>query len=247
MAGVDFTTVVATDEKYLDQFRSTYPTWAKHKKEIVEHPLVVIADSTTLKWRDWRDKLSWLDHPDWTLSTWDWDVEGMSQRELMLSAFVLYAPFLVNTKYWLKIDTDAVASNGDPWILSEWFEGDPAIVASGWGYTKPASSLDVLELWAETVPALASCASLGIVTTPGAECYSHKRIGSWLAFFDTAWTRDVSLFVDERLPVPSEDTYHWYCAARMERMVQRVNFKAMGWQNWHTRRTREAKIAEAME
>lgn len=245
---VDFTTVVAIDIKYADQFKATYPTWARHKREILEQPLVVIVDTSVRSDERWYDTLVWLDHPNWRMARWDWkhDFPDVTQRERMLMSFVTLAPWMVATPYWLKIDTDAIASNNAPWILPEWFEEQPAIVASGWGYTKPAFYLDRLETWAETEPDLAKHPALGIVTTPGVECYSHKRIGSWLAFFDTEWTREVSRFVHDRLPVPSEDTYHWYCATRMGRSVQRVNFKALGWQNWHTRGTREAKIAEAM-
>jgi hypothetical protein len=86
----------------------------------------------------------------------------------------------------------------------------------------------------------------GFTGDPAADTYGHRRIISWVAFMHTQWTRDVARYIADRLPCPSQDTYHWYCAARANRVVRCIRFKAMGWSHWHTRGTREAKIAEAM-
>ncbi len=242
----DYTIVCAVDARTIDQLRLVWPTWRRHKPELLDHEMLLICDGTPETLPEWERRLEWLDHPKRFLTMWSWGLE-LTQRERMLTAFVHVPPRLVSTPYWLKIDTDAVASGPQQWVKEKWFANKPALIASPWGYTKPAWMLYTIEEWADSIPELASHPRLGFVPTePDQETYHYSRIGSWLCFFDTEFTRQVAKWVPGRLPVPSEDTYHWYCALRLQREVVKVKFKNLGWSNWHTTGTRTRMVAEAM-
>jgi hypothetical protein len=241
----DFTTVCAVDARTVDQLHMVWPTWRRHKPELLDHSMVLVCDGEV---PDWERRLAWLDHPNRLIIPWKWPYgrHDVTQRERMLTAFVHVPPRVVCTSYWLKLDTDAVASNPTAWIEEEWFRDTPAIVAAPWGYTKPAHFLTALEAWANAHPGLSDTFPLNLDIDPQRETYRHRRIGSWIAFINTTWSATVAAYAPDRLPVPSQDTYHWYCATRMGRTVRRVQFKALGWNNWHKDRTRQGKVDEAM-
>lgn len=251
---LDFTLVVAIDSGHVGQLQKVWPTWRRHKPELLDHPMLVIADGSNIG--DWERQLSWLDHPNREIVCWSWPYDlkdpllvlgqsEITQRERMLTAFVKVPPRLVETPYWLKIDTDCVASKPGPWIDDEWFVGNPALVSNSWGYTKPAHLLVDVQRWAETVPELASRPPLAIGCTSGEVC-RYPRIISWLCFVNTEFSRHVLGWVPGRLPVPSQDTYHWYCAERLGLPIVKKRFSNMGWGHWHTQRTLEAMSREAL-
>jgi hypothetical protein len=145
----------------------------------------------------------------------------MSQRERMLTGIVKVAP-IVETDYWCKLDTD-------------------------WGYTKPARHLYELEDWAAGIDGLKQLRSLDLPPEKRQEgTIRYKRICSWCAFFDTMWSRSVADYVPGRLPVPSQDTYHWYVAWRQSELICKANMKQHGWTNMHTRKSRERVVGEVM-
>ena len=44
MNAVDFTTVVAVDEKHRGQLRHVWPTWKAFRPQMMDHPLLLICD-----------------------------------------------------------------------------------------------------------------------------------------------------------------------------------------------------------
>ncbi len=69
----------------------------------------------------------------------------------MLTGLV-FAAQEVETPWYLKIDTDVVATPCRRWLDPRWFEPDAkgrpcAFIASPWSYTKPAEWIDRLEEW----------------------------------------------------------------------------------------------------
>jgi hypothetical protein len=246
------TTVVALDEKHLDQWRLTWRTWKKFRPILIKWPLLVIADAFAGTRRWWHRRLKFLGHPHRNIILWDWpnlddtSYQEMSQRERMLTAVVKVAP-IVETDYWCKLDTDAIALDHSPWPLPQWFARNPAIVAPPWAYTKPARYLYELEDWAANIDGLKQLPPLDLPPDKRQEgTIRYKRICSWCAFFDTLWTRSVADYVPSRLPVPSQDTYHWYVAQRQDELIAKVNMKKHGWTNMHTRKSRENLVAEVM-
>jgi len=117
-----------------------------------------------------------------------------------------------------------------------WFAPDdrgrlPVFVASPWGYTKPADAIRRLDHWAAGIGEFSETTPLDIRSTPGSRLVRHPRIISWAFYGDTEWTRRMAAACDGRLPVPSQDTFLWYCAARRGDFFRRVNMKRHGWRH----------------
>jgi len=199
----------------------------------------VFYDTTQLKTSEVR---SALDLPEYSLI--DWPYEGVeylgdgedkwtnSQRHKMLAGFVHVPARYVLTPYWLKLDTDAVATGTDDWIDEKWFSESPGIVAQRWGYTKPVDQMRTLDDWADRhgVPG----DSLKIKIEEGSSRLSHPRIASWCGFFSKFLTVVAAGYAEKhcgagQIPVPSQDGYHWYMAQRLVYKTVRTNFKNRGW------------------
>jgi len=240
-----FTTVIGVDREHLEQLKLVIKTWEKHKAEIFGNTLIVFADGKEmkqglLKEKDIYDVIKI--HPSHLLIRWD--SEGSTNKERMLAGFVHVAARYVETKYYLKLDTDTVASfTSDDWLPLEWFRNDPVIVAHRWSYTKPPDQMIRLDEWVEyhkeKLPELNRFSALGLVPKPGSDCLPHKRIISWCGVFSTEFTKLCSEFCSRTvgstvLPVSSQDGFLWYCAKRMRLPILEVNMKAKGWEHWHT-------------
>jgi hypothetical protein len=171
---------------------------------------------------------------------------GDAQRYKMLAGFVFVPSMFVQTKYWLKLDLDVVATGVDDWIDPDWFEEAPAIVAHPWGYTKPANQMIQLDEWARGKFA---SNELQLRPSKGSNKIRHKRIISWCGFFHTKFTRiaaDYASCGPYKLPVPSQDGYLWYCAKRLGLSIVRTNMKSRGW-SWQSGNKRvEHAAVEAM-
>lgn len=229
---ISFTTIVAVDDAHLNEFQLTWPTWARHRPEIMQSPLLIIADGASGDLNHWEERLAFVGHSNRRILIWNQD--GVTQREKMLTALTLVSATAVETKWYLKLDTDTVAKYPSEWLQEEWFEPDesgrePAFVSSPWGYTKPAGAIDRLDAWADLEPSFSNTEALRIARSPEAGLVSHPRIISWCFFGRTDWTREVTACCEGRLPVPSQDTFLWYCAERRGNFYRRVRMKEFGW------------------
>lgn len=238
MTAPDFTTVIALDNRCSQQFQQVWPVWKLFCPMLLEHPLLILLDGWMAP-----QKMDWIDHPDVHFVYWSWRPD-LPQRERMLTAFVKI-PYLVSTPYWLKIDTDALPVRPGFTIDGGWFDGDPVLVASPWKYTKPGRWINTLKDWAEGIPDLEKHPPLGLRCPEGVTYFGHPRIASWFCFIRTDWSQQVASYCPDRLPVPSQDTYHWYCATRSGQLIRRISFKRLGWVN-EPRRTLRAKLVEEM-
>ena len=120
------------------------------------------------------------------------------------------------------------------WINTEWFEAKgeearPVFVSHPWGYTKPPDAIERLDNWADTIPQLRDFPRLNLVARPGWNMVRCRRIISWLFFARTDWTRQMANLCQGKLPVASQDTFLWYCAARQRKPYRRVRMKRYGW------------------
>lgn len=244
---IDFTTVVAVDAKTVAFAAHSIPTWRRNQPLLWKLPLVVLFDRRHFYDESLVALQELFDHPNAEFVPWPPDraakLEYETQRERMLSAFV-YAPAVapIETPYWCKIDLDSIALRPSPWPLSEWFEGNPVWVASPWGYTKPADQMARLDAWANEVDALQHFPALNLPVAAGAKRCVHKRMCSWLSFYRTEWSHGAAHIAAVscgayRIPVPSQDGYHWYVAARRGERGRHVSMKKFGWTN-HCRLSR---------
>ena len=230
---LELTLVTAVDREHLPKLALTWPTWMLHRPELRETPVIVIHDESLQQDSAEFDFLR--EHPQLRLVSWRMS-SAQSQREKMLTSFVMVPAREVTTQWYLKIDADVFAKPCDQWIKSEWFARDakerlPAFVSSPWGYTKPAHALQILDDWADAIPQLKDHQRLNIPYAPDASRIRHPRIASWCFYGNTAWTREIAAYSSERLPLPSHDTYLFYCAARRQDHFVRAPMSQYGWQH----------------
>ena len=247
----DYTLVVGVDKKHLEQLRYTWPTWRRHKPSLLKVPMVVFYD--------WNQLMEWevrevVDHPRLTLVAWQVCVKNYRrngeqtkwnnpQRCKMLAGFVHVPPVTVITRYWLKLDTDTVATGVDDWIDPGWFDDNPAIISQPWGFTKPPDQMLKLDGWVERcakdLPMLSRCAPLDLRPNEGSSRVRHHRIISWCAFFHTRFTARAAGWAAKTmgagmLPVPSQDGFLFYVAKRLGLGIVRTSMKKRGWHHWST-------------
>lgn len=258
---IDYTLVVGVDKKHLDQLSWTWPTWKRNKPSLLKSPMAAFYDRDQVSGNELR---SVIDHPD--LKTVAWPPQGVEysggcdkwhnqQRYRMLAGFVHVPAKHVDTTYWLKLDTDVVATGNDDWIDPAWFDEDPSIVCQPWGFTKPANQMLILDAWAEKYAGslgFKDCPPLRLVPQEGSDRVCHKRIISWCGFFWTAFTGVAARWAENtcgegQLPVPSQDGYLWYVAQRLGLSIKRVQMKNRGWEHWSTTHNVVLAAKRAME
>jgi len=259
----DCTLVVGVDEKHLRQLERTYPTWIAHKSSLVGMPMIVFYDRDQVKASDIN-----LRHPSLTAVAWPppelniafWGDASSKwtdpQRHKMLAGFVHVPAQHVRTKYWLKLDTDVVATGVPNWIDRYWFADRPAIVSHPWGFTKPADQMIRLDIWSlhcwKQLPELNKYPLLQMIpTSPDSDRLKHPRIISWCAFFETEFTQFCSELAERtcgpcQIPVPSQDGYMWYIAERTNRSIRRAKMKPRGWEQWMTKSNIEKAVSRSL-
>lgn len=248
---MDYTIVTGVDAKHLWQLQKTWPTWKKHKPDLLCHKMVVFYDydSVTLE-----QVAAVIDHPVMDIVPWppksgiefagdDSSKWTNRQRHKMLAAFVYVPAEHVKTPYWLKLDTDAVATGEPDWIDPAWFNGNPAIISHPWGFTRPGDQMLQLDRWVadhiDVMHAFHGTSPLNLAPKPGEDRVRHRRIGSWCAFFNTKFNVLCASLASAsmgpyQLPVASQDGFTWYVATRLGLGVMRVKMKLHGWQVWST-------------
>lgn len=199
----DFAVVTACTPDYLDKLHWTVPTWpikpqfAGRRLYLFHHGFKKQSDIEFVK----------RYFPDTVFV--DWKMDGVPQREMMLSAFVLGAAKVVTENNFVKLDADTFFLNSDDAFLSEDFDHD--IVAHKWGYTKPA-------WWQDKMDALiAGKKWSGDKSQTGSR--GCARIISWCCLHKTEFVRKCARVAEKlsaqgqtRLPIPSHDSYLWNMA-----------------------------------
>lgn len=258
----DYAVVLGLDSKHLEQLALTLPTWRKYKPSLFKRSAVIFFDKDEINAFDIQSAVgvrlgfdqvkfvSWP--PDGVVYEGDPDTKWDNpQRYKMLAGFVHVPAHTVETRYWLKLDTDVVAKGNDDWIDPKWFDGDPGIVAHSWSFTKPPDQIQILDDWADRCSVYDDSDPLNLVPEPGATRLGHKRIISWCCFSLTRMTRDLAQICNTtcgmyKLPVPSQDGCCWYHARRSGLQVYRANMKALGWEHWSTMANVRAAVERVM-
>jgi hypothetical protein len=158
----------------------------------------------------------------------------------------------VDTKWYLKIDTDCVAVNADKgWLSPEFFTNDPVFVSNPWGYTKPNNVFDLMDDWGDKQELLKDFARLNLPYDKNSDLVRHERIISFVYFGLTEWTKKMmnmcKLGENFKLPFPSQDTFMWYCAARRKELYRRIKFKKFGFEHWHSFGTIKNRSLEVLK
>jgi len=242
MPMVDFTLVIAIDDKHLGQLIHSYPTWMRFKKELTTCPILIIYDTHTVEIQDSRLDVLREYNNNIKFTAWD-PPEGLyeNQRGKMLTSLVFAPTYAVETPWYVQIDTDSFAYNDKKWIYDDWFEGDYNFIASPWGYTKPSNALELMDDWADNIPGLKEYPRLDVPYHKDWKRVCHRRIASWIIFCKTEWCKKMARIASPtekyfKLPVSSQDTFFCYCAERRKEAYHRAKFKKFGWKN--TSRTR---------
>ena len=174
----------------------------------------------------------------------------------MLAGYVYVPAVAVKTPYWLKLDTDAVATGMEDWIDPEWFKDDPAIVSHPWGFTRPPNQMLELDAWVQehldVMPMFQGSKPLNLAPKPGEERVRHSRIISWCAFFKTSFNKACASAAAAslgmcQLPVASQDGFTFYCAKRLGLGIVRPSMKRCGWNVWSTEWNISYHARQAME
>lgn len=245
----DFTLVVGVDAKTGRQLQKVWPTWRDFHPELLDRRMIIFYDRDV--YTDYQAS-HLVDHPN--VATVPWpppgveyqatrpDKWGNPQRHKMLAGFVHVPAAHVVTPYWMKIDTDVQGCRSDIGVNIQ-LENAPAIIAPAWGYTKPADQMERLDAWALQnhdilPPHIANGPPLGLKAPPGATKLVHPRICSWVAYFNTAFTKVAAHCAaitvgSGKLPAPSQDGYLWYLANRAGLSITKVNMRHCGWSLTH--------------
>lgn len=247
----NLTISLAVDDKHLTELTYSFRTWNKFYPQFFsEHPYCIVYDEEQVKDTDARFGI--FKGLKYEMFPWkNFDNLYVDQREKMLTSLIAAPAEYIKTKWYLKIDTDTIATNNRQWIFDEWFEDGKNVndqnmfISNPWRYTKPPDAIDIMDEWSDRFSDVKNYyPRLNIHPNPGASSVSHKRIISWIMFARTEWTKYISSFAKTKngsykLPIPSQDTYLIYFAQRMKFNYKYVRFKKFGWDHLRFRSLKE--------
>lgn len=204
---IDFTIVTAVTPDYWPRLIWALPTWV-HKPQFADRPIVVFHSGFN---NDDPRKLQFIKKlfPSWTFVNWRMPKYD-SQRELMLSAFVLGIEQYVKTPYYVKLDCDCYFTDSQDVFTDEDLQYD--IVGHKWGYTKPGWWIDKLQ---------------GKPIDENNIRVNHDRIASFCCLHKTEYVVNLAKQFNGRLPIPSHDTVVWFYTKNWKG----INVKKLGVDN----------------
>ena len=216
------TIVTAVDQNYLERLKTTFPTW-KEKKNISQYQIIVFVNGMDIK----DPQLDFLREEGLKTALIPWDLNVETQRERMLSAFVLGTAKYVKTPYWVKLDADSFAVNNTPLVLN--YMKNYAFVGHKWGYSWD-KHIKALDKWASKHrnKKLRRAKPMYDANCRNGRRYYHpgRRTISFIQIQSTEFTKLCAALAGERLPVPSHDTYLYYIANQLGIPWKSANFKA---------------------
>lgn len=216
----DVTIVTAIDTYYVDILRVVLPNWIKYKR-VDKFPMIVFYNGMEAS----DPRLDFLRLPNIRLIPWNESCMDKvdSHRELMLSSFVLGSAQYVETDYWLKLDSDSIATDDRIFVTDAMKQY--SIFSHRWGYSRP-QHIKQMDAWAKTCTHRKIRSSRPMIEQGRIEgnrfYHNGKRFISYICLQKTRYTRYcVSLLKEKRLPCPSQDTFAYY-------LIQRLKPEAMG-------------------
>ena len=239
----DMTIVTSVDRKYLPFLKLAFPNWIKHK-HLDRYPFLVYVNGfNTLQ--DEELRFLW-EKPYVTLKAWNLP-SAQSQRENMLSAFVLGVAKDVTTKLYCKIDSDAFATDNSELITEAMKASSAVLIGHRWRYSKPPIFVSQMDEWAKTVPELQDSPTLFDPKCVDGRRYNHPngRVASYVCLHKMEFVRLAARLAGDRLPIPSHDSYLSMLAMKLKLPIQGHNFKRRsGFTNWSHLDKLQAAIIE---
>ena len=228
---IQFTTVVGVDLNCYRQLALSILTWRKFRPEIFKNPMIAFYDSDQISEEMVRLIVR---HENCKFVPWGNSAIYDSQREKMLSGFVLVPPVHVETDWWVKIDTDVVSYSSQAWLEEAVFQPDVCFVGSPWSYTKPKDQMFCLNEWAKKTRLNEHDEPVFHGNDPNSNKLKHSRMCSWIFTCNTKWSKIAAQYAIEscpegKIPVPSQDGYHFYIALRRHDKWLSFPFKNFGW------------------
>ena len=216
---IDATIVAVVTPNYLERFKISYATWHL-KSQLDDLPLALFVNG------DFKESdFNFIDDRPFDIHYWQMD-NADTKREEMLSAFVMGPIWAeIQTEYYIKIDADAFFIDNTPLFDENDFKYD--LMAHRWGYTKPKDWIPILDNWCDQNGIAGE--SMKPVLNPDSNAVGHKRITSWVCLHKTDFVKEVCGYFDDKMPVPSHDTFLWYMSNRLpDRKWRRNNLKNRG-------------------
>lgn len=213
-----FVTFVGVDREHLAELEIVWPAW-EQVPALMDNPIVFLV-SEGVRFDFIRGHKNHM-----CLQVEEIEDRGMlprieDQRFRMLNALTIVPSFHpYQAEYYCKLDTDAVPDSRD-WPRSVWFERTPAMVAPRWGYTKPGSLLKEMDDW--SIQRSLFCHRPRPAYRLNGSRAMSDRIISYCSFVNWRWANSIVAQVDRKIPIPSQDTFLWYCAARLDSLIHRV-------------------------
>lgn len=219
----ELTIVTAVDPNYIERLQLTFKTW-EEKKNISQYQIMVFVNGMELN----DSRLNFLRKKGLKVTLIPWDMPNVeTQREKMLSAFVLGTAKFVKTPYWIKLDADSYAVDSKPLALN--YMKKYAFVGHKWGYSWD-KHIKELDRWAlrQKDNRLKKAKPMYDASNKSGRRYFHpgKRTISFIQIQSTEFTKLCASLAGERLPVPSHDTYLYYIANQLGIPWKNANFKA---------------------
>ena len=269
------TVVIGIDRGTIEQFKTTFPAWKRLRPEIFEWPWLVFFEPENEKALTSQELGSlYVDLGVQDIEFVAWNKNHYhSQREKMVTGHVFVPARAVNTKWFVKIDTDAYATDPRPvWPKPDWFEPDDAgelnaFVGSKWGYTRAKGGgplNDDLRAWCQALEAFGDVA---FPDTPRLEIerrisswdhpkgpkmrWKEGRLASWICFQRTDWVQQMAGLFNEHcgdctLPVPSHDTALWYAAVRSQQRFTVTKMSRYGFANRCTMGSLRSEVGKVL-
>jgi len=149
------TCMMGLDDKYFSEFQAAYFTYRLYRPELLQNKFLFVCDGHQHGKEFWSDEIRSVVGLDLDFDVLCWRMPNVKQRFKMLNGLSFAPSMAVDTDWFLKLDCDSYCSESDlPLWEDDWFRHDTPFVASPWSYTKPASYIDKLEDWSQSVDML---------------------------------------------------------------------------------------------
>ena len=232
----DVTLIQVIDDNHIKELKYSWETWKELKPEITKLPLYLVYDSDMETSLDTIDHI--IDRPNVILHKFDNKKYYVNQRSAMLTSF-FEGVRNIKTKYYLKLDTDCVATdNSKEWIRELYDRDKFCFISKGWSLSRK-TYIEMLETWLNETGLFGDYSLLDGFVQKGAYKLKMKRIISWFFLCNVEWNNMMSEYCWKgdhyELPCPSQDTYLWYMAELTKTKYKRVDFKKLG---FHHRKLR---------
>lgn len=224
---IDTTIIQVIDKVHIKELSESWKTWKLYKPEVTSLPLFLVYD------KEIESELGTISHiidkKNVTLYPFNNKYLYKSQRDAMLTSF-FEGIRNIKTKYYLKLDTDCVATNASKEWLNEINDiNENVFISKGWSVSRK-EYFDIMQDW-EPLKDYPKIQNFSIK-----ECgtkVKYNRIISWFFLCNVEWNNKWSekcwKHDHYELPIPSHDSFLWHIAERNGDKYKRVNFKKYGW------------------